>query len=60
MRSTRMYGWMGVGQPYAFVVMGMADVRVVDIWLPDQNSDSPRGYRSTAMSVVMLRAIMEG
>jgi hypothetical protein len=37
------YGWMGVGQPYASVVMGMADVRDVDIGLPDQISGSPRG-----------------
>jgi hypothetical protein len=60
MRSTRVYGWMGVGHPSASVVMGMADERMVDIWLPDQISGPPRGCRSSAMSVAMVRAMMEG
>ncbi len=43
MRSVRLYGWMGVGQQYASMVMGMADMRVVDIGLPDQILGPPRG-----------------
>ncbi len=51
---------MGVGHPSTSVVMGMADVIMVDFWLPDQISGPPRGCRSAAMSVAMLRAMMEG
>ncbi len=43
MRSTHVYGWMGVGQLSTSVVIGMADVRVVGIGLPDQISGPPRG-----------------
>ncbi len=60
MRSTHVYGWMGVGNPSASVVMGIADERMVDIWLPDQISGPARGCKSTAMSVAMLRAMIEG
>ena len=29
------YGWVGVGHPSSFVVMGMDNVSVVDMGLPD-------------------------
>ena len=60
MRSTRVYGWMGVGHLFVSMVTGMADEIMVDIWLPDQISGPPRGCTSAAMSVAMLRAMMEG
>jgi len=37
-RLTRVYGWMGVGHPSLYVVMGMYNMSVVDMGLPDQIS----------------------
>ena len=51
---------MAVGQPSSSVVMGMALVSAVKIWFPDQISGPPRGCTSAAISVAMLRAMMEG
>ena len=60
MRLTRVYGWEGAGHPSSSVVMGMDCASVVDMGLPDQISGPPRGLRSAAMSVAILRVIMEG
>ena len=49
-----------VGQPSSSVVIGMALVSAVEIGFPDQISGPPRGCRSAAMSVAMLRAMIEG
>ena len=49
-----------VGQPSSSVVMGMAFVSVVEIGFPDQISGPPRGCKSAAISVAMLRARIEG
>jgi hypothetical protein len=43
MRLTRVYGWVGVGNPSLSVVMGMDSVSVVDMGLPDQSLGPPRG-----------------
>ena len=51
---------MAVGQPSSSVVMGMAIVSAVEIGFPDQISGSPRGCKSAAISVAMLRAMIEG
>ena len=42
-RSTHVYGWLGVGHLASYVMMGMDDVSVVDIRLPDQILGPPRG-----------------
>ena len=49
-----------VGQPSSSVVIGMAFVSAIEIGFPDQISGPPRGCRSAAISVAMLRAMMEG
>ena len=49
-----------VGQPSSSIVMGMALVSAVEIGFPDQISGPPRGCKSAAISVAMLRAMMEG
>ena len=59
-RLTRVYGWVGVGHPSSSVIMGMDNVSVVYMGLPDQILGPPRRLRSVAMSVAMLQAIIEG
>ncbi len=49
-----------VGQSSSSVVMGITVVSVVDMGLPNRISGPSRGWRSDAMSVAMLRAILEG
>jgi len=39
--------------------MGIAVVIVVDMGLPDQISDTPKGWRSVVMSMAMLRVNMD-
>ena len=59
-RSFRVYGWMGLGQPSPSVVIEMALASAVDIGFPDHISGPPRGCKSATMSVAMFRAMMEG
>jgi hypothetical protein len=59
-RYVRVYGWMVVGQPSSSVVIGMSLSSAIDIGFPDQISGPPKGYKSAAISVAMLRAMMEG
>jgi hypothetical protein len=59
MRFIGVYGRVGVGQSSSSEVMGITVVIVVDISLPNQISGPPSGWRSAAMSVAMLRVIME-
>ena len=49
-----------MGQPSSSVVVVMTFVSAIDIGFPDQISGPPRGCRSVAISVSMLRAMMEG
>jgi len=49
-----------VVQLFSLVVMGMAFVSAIEIGFPDQIFGPPRGCKSAAISVPMLRAIMEG
>ncbi len=49
-----------MGQPSPSVVMGMALASAMEIEFPDLTSGPPSGCRSEAMSVAMLRAMMEG
>ena len=49
-----------MGQPSSSVVIGMTIVSAIEIGLSDQISGPPRGCRSAAISVAMLRAMMEG
>ena len=60
MRLIEVYGYKGVGQPTSFVVMGIVVVSVVDMGLPDSIPGPPTEWRSAAMSMAMLRAIMDG
>jgi hypothetical protein len=60
MRFIGVYSCEGVGQSSSSVVMGISVITVVDIGLPNQISGPPSGWRSVAISVSMLRAIMEG
>ena len=54
------YRCEGVGQKSSSVVMGIAVGNVVDMGLPAHISGQPNGCRSAAVSVAMLRAIIEG
>ena len=58
--SVRVKGWLVVGQPSSSVLIGMAFVSAIEIGFPDQISGPPRGCKSVAISVAMLRAMMEG
>ena len=49
-----------VGQPSSSIVIGMAFVSAIEIGFPDQISGPPRGCKSAAISVAMLRAMMDG
>jgi hypothetical protein len=63
LRRTRLievYGCEGVGQPFSSVVMSIAVVSVVDMGSLDQISGPPKGWWSAAMSVAMLRIVMDG
>ena len=47
-------------QPSSSVVIGMAFVSAIEIGFPDQISGSPKRCRSAAISVAMLRVMIEG
>ena len=49
-----------VGQPSSSVVIGMAFVSAIEIGFSDRISGPPRGCKSAAISVAMLRAMMDG
>ena len=49
-----------MGQPSSSVAMDMGLVSVVNNGFPYQISGPPRGCRSAAISVAMLRVMMEG
>ena len=51
---------MVVGQPSSSVMIGIAFVSAIEIGFPDQISGAPRGCKSAAISVAMLRAMTEG
>jgi hypothetical protein len=59
-RLIGVYGCEGVGQSSSFVVFDITVVSVVDMGFPFQISGPPRGWRSAAIGVAMLRAILEG
>jgi hypothetical protein len=58
-RFTFVYGWLGVGQPFSSVVMGIVEVREKEISFPDHISGPPRGWRSAVRRVAILRAIAD-
>ena len=60
MRFIGVYGCVSVGQSSSSEVMGIIVVTKVDILLPGQVSEPPSGWKSAAISVNMLRVIMEG
>ena len=49
-----------MGQPSSSVVIGMALVSAIEYGVSDKMYGPPRGCRSTANIVAMLRAMMEG
>ena len=49
-----------MGKPSSSAVLGMALVNTTDIGFSDQMAGPPKGFRSSAIRVVMLRAMMEG
>ncbi len=53
-------GWSSVGQPSSSVVIGILDVIVVDICLPDQISMPPMGCRSAVSRVATFLPITDG
>ena len=53
-------GLVGSGQPSSSVVISMAFVSAIYIGLPHQISGPLRGCRSAAISVAMLRVMIEG
>ncbi len=59
-RFALVYGCLGVGQPSSPVVIGIEEVRDREISFPDHISGPPRGWRSAARRVAILRAITDG
>ena len=59
-RLIGVYGCEDVEQSSSSVVIGIAAVNVVDMGLPDHISGPLNGCRSAAISVAILRAIVEG